>query len=171
MQTWYCVHTRPRSEAKALEHLQRQGFECLLPRIQRVAIRGGRRQSVIEALFPRYLFLRADADTTSLASVRSTRGAVDLVRTAGIPAVVPDQLIERLRADADGTGLIALPERRLVQGERVAITEGPLAGLQGIYAQAQSEHRALVLLEILGGTQSVALPNYVLEPLGTAKAA
>ena len=35
MQRWYCVHTKPRAEAQALEHLQRQGFECLLPRLQR----------------------------------------------------------------------------------------------------------------------------------------
>lgn len=171
MLRWYCVHTRPRAEAQALEHLQRQGFECFLPRLQRSVLRGGRRQTVVEALFPRYLFLRADADTTSLAPVRSTRGAVGLVRTAGEPAAVPDELIERLQADANADGLITLPERRLLPGERVAITDGPLAGLQGIYTQAQSEQRALVLLDILGGAQSVALPHYVLEPVGAAQAA
>lgn len=168
---WYCVHTRPRAEAQALEHLQRQGFDCFLPRLQRSVLRGGRRQTVVEALFPRYLFLRADADTTSLAPVRSTRGAVGLVRTAGEPAAVPHELIERLQADANADGLIKLPERRLLPGERVTITDGPLAGLQGIYTQAQGEQRALVLLDILGGAQSVALPHYVLEPVGPAQAA
>ena len=171
MQHWYCVHTKPRAEAQALEHLQRQGFECLLPRLQRTVLRNGRRQTVVEALFPRYLFLRADAEATSLAPVRSTKGAVGLVRTAGLPATVPDDFIERLQADANADGLITLPERRLLPGERVAITDGPLAGLQGIYTQAQGEQRALVLLELLGGAQSVALPNYVLEPVGPAQAA
>lgn len=171
MQRWYCVHTLPRAESRTLEHLQRQGFECFLPRLQRRLLRGGRRQTVVEALFPRYLFLRADAEVTSLAPVRSTRGAVGLVRTAGLPATVPDDFIERLRDDADVEGVIALPERRLLPGERVTITDGPLAGLQGIYTQAQSEQRALVLLEILGGAQTVALPNYVLEPVRQASAA
>lgn len=171
MQRWYCVHTKPRAEAQALEHLRRQGFECLLPRLQRTMLRNGRRQTVVEALFPRYLFLRADAEATSLAPVRSTKGAVGLVRTAGLPATVPDDFIERLQADANADGLITLPERRLLPGERVAITDGPLAGLQGIYTQAQGEQRALVLLELLGGAQSVALPNYVLEPVGPAQAA
>lgn len=171
MQHWYCVHTKPRAEAQALEHLRRQGFECLLPCLQRSALRNGRRQTVVEALFPRYLFLRADAEANSLAPVRSTKGAVGLVRTAGLPATVPDDFIERLQADANADGLITLPERRLLPGERVAITDGPLAGLQGIYTQAQGEQRALVLLEILGGVQSVALPNYVLEPVGPAQAA
>ena len=171
MLRWYCVHTRPRAEAQALEHLQRQGFDCLLPRLQRSVIRNGRRQMTVEALFPRYLFLRADADTTSLAPVRSTRGAIGLVRTAGLPATVPDELIERLRADANADGLITMPERRLLPGERVVITDGSLAGLQGIYTQAPSEQRALVLLEILGGAQSVALPIYLLEPARAAQAA
>lgn len=171
MQRWYCVHTKPRAEAQALAQLQRQGFECFLPRLHRSAMRGGRRRTVVEALFPRYLFLRADAEATSLAPVRSTRGAVGLVRTAGEPATVPEDFIEHLQADADAEGLITLPERRLMPGERVAITEGPLAGLQGIYSQAQSEQRALVLLDILGGAQSVALPHYVLEPIGQPEAA
>lgn len=170
MQRWYCVHTKPRAEAQALEHLQRQGFECLLPRLQRTVLLNGRRQTGVEALFPRYLFLRADAEATSLAPVRSTKGAVGLVRTAGLPATVPDEFIERLQADANADGLITLPERRLLPGERVAITDGPLAGLQGIYTQAQGEQRALVLLELLGGAQCVALPNYLLEPAGPAQA-
>lgn len=171
MQRWYCVHTLPRAESKALEHLQRQGYECFLPRLQRRLLRGGRRQNVLEALFPRYLFLRADAEITSLAPVRSTRGAVGLVRTAGLPATVPDDFIERLRDDADADGLIALPERRLLPGERVTITDGPLAGLQGIYTQTQSEQRALVLLEILGGVQTAVLPHSALEPVRQTRAA
>lgn len=171
MLLWYCVHTRPRAEAQALEHLQRQGFECLLPRLQRTAVRNGRRQVTVEALFPRYLFLRADAATTSLASVRSTRGAVDLVRTAGQPDVVPEEFINALLAQANSEGLLVQPEHRLLPGERVAITDGPLAGLQGVFDQAQGEHRAMVLLEFLGGRQSVTLPTYVLQPARTARAA
>lgn len=171
MLRWYCVHTRPRAEAQALEHLRRQGFDCFLPRLQRSLLRAGRRQTVVEALFPRYMFLHADADTTSLAPVRSTRGVVGLVRTAGEPAIVPNEFIEHLQADANANGLITLPERRLLPGDRVAITDGPLAGLQGIYTHAQSEQRALVLLDILGGAQSVAVPHDVLEPVGTAQAA
>ena len=149
MQQWYCVHTRPRAEAQALGHLQRQGFECLLPRLQRTVLRNGRRQTVVEALFPRYLFLRADAEATSLAPVRSTKGAVGLVRTAGLPATVPDEFIERLQADANADGLITLPERRLLPGERVAITDGPFAGIEAIYQTADAERRAFILLEIL----------------------
>jgi hypothetical protein len=29
---WYAVYTRPHAEARALEHLQRQGYHAYLPR-------------------------------------------------------------------------------------------------------------------------------------------
>lgn len=171
MQHWYCVQTKPQSEATARGNLQRQGFECLLPRLRRTVLRSGRRRTVLEPLFPRYLFLCADPDVTSLAPVRSTRGVVGLVRTAGLPATVPYEFIQSLRADVDSDGVITLPERRLHPGERITITDGPLAGLKGLYAKPQGDERALVLLEILGGTQGVTLPLYLLQPTGSACAA
>lgn len=171
MQRWYCVHTRPRAEAQALEHLQRQGFEVFLPRLARTVVRGGRRQAVREPLFPRYLFLRADADVTSLAPVRSTRGAVDLVRTAGVPACVPDEFMERLRAEADADGVITLPEPGFQPGETVTITDGPLAGLQGLVARADGEHRVSVLIELLGGRQELLLSRHALLAARIALAA
>ncbi|ODS62997.1 MAG: hypothetical protein ABS41_07440 [Arenimonas sp. SCN 70-307] len=173
MLRWYCVHTRPRAEAQALEHLRRQGFECFLPRLRRgvLRVRGGRRQVVTEALFPRYLFLCADADVTSLAPVRSTRGAVDLVRIAGQPACVPDDFIARLISDADGEGVITLPEPRFQPGERVTINDGPLVGLEALYARAEGEHRVIVLVELLGGAQEILLPRHVLKAAKVANAA
>lgn len=137
MQRWNCVCTQPRAEIVALEHLQRQVFECFLPRILRTLLRGGRRQSAVDALFPRYLFLRADVYATSVAPVRSTRGAVGLVRIAGEPAAVPDELSGRLRADADSDGVITLPDHSLQTGDVVMIIEGPLEGMKGVYAEGK----------------------------------
>ncbi len=171
MERWYCVHTRPRAEAQAREHLRRQGFEVLLPRLARTVLRAGRRQPLLEPLFPRYLFLRADAETNSLAPVRWSRGVVDLVRVAGVPATVPEGFIVRLAADADAEGVIVLPGPNFHPGERLLITEGPLAGLQGLYERAEGEHRVTLLIELLGGAQEVRLPRDALQPAGAACAA
>lgn len=171
MHHWYYAHAKPRAETQALVRLHQPGFPCFQPLLKRSLPCSGRRQTVVEALFPRYLFLRAYVEATSLAPVRSTRGAVGLVRTAGQPAPVPDDFIHRLQTDVNAEVLIMLAERRLLSGERVAITEGPLVGLQGIYTQAQSEQRALVLMEILSGAQIVAMPHYVPEPIVQCQAA
>lgn len=155
---WYCIHTKPRAEQQAFEHLQRQAFECFLPRIARTVIKAGRRQSVVEPLFPRYLFLRANTAHQSLAPIRSTRGALGVVRFANQPGEVPQDLIERLQHDAGHEGVITVPETTPKRGDTVTVLTGVFAGLRGLYAELCGQHRAIVLLQLLGGTQRVVLP-------------
>ena len=75
MHAWFAVVTKPRSEALAEEHLRRQGYECLLPRVRRVIRNAAGLKSRIESLFPNYLFLCADTELDSLAPVRSALNA------------------------------------------------------------------------------------------------
>lgn len=165
---WFCVHTKPRAESQALEHLQRQGFDCLLPRLRRPQRAAAVRRATSEPLFPRYLFLQADPARQSLAVVRSTRGALGLVRFGQQAAEVPEVLIERLRQDTGPDGLIA-PRTVLPRpGDTVSILDGAFAGLHGLYAQQHSEQRAIVLLQILGGEQRVILPIDALQRRGAA---
>lgn len=163
---WFCVHTKPRAEIRALEHLERQQFQCMLPRIRRVvpATRLRPRQSIVEPLFPRYLFLRADPVSQSLAPVRSTCGVVGLVRFAGEPARVADCIIARLFRDAGPSGVIVPPEPTFKPGDAVCIVAGPLSGLTGVYAQAQGRLRALVLLQMLGSPQRTWIDTDALQP-------
>lgn len=160
MESWFAVLTKSRSEAIAQEHLRRQGYDCLFPRLSRVlrTARGIERR--IESLFPRYVFLRADPDQCSLAPVRSTRGVAGLVRFAGEPARVPDAVIERIRqrmgAD-DGYVHLSAPE--YVPGQAVRVTEGPLMGWDGVFMAAEGADRVRLLLDLLGSPREVVLPR------------
>lgn len=167
---WYCVHTKSRAEHIALANLERQAFECFLPRLARTVIRARRRQRVLDPLFPGYLFLHADPAQANLAAVRSTRGALGLVRFTGEPAVVEAPLIERLRADADEAGIIAPEQPRPKAGDAITVLDGPFIGLRGIYSEARGEHRALVLLQLLGGAQPVVLAADAIETPAVASA-
>lgn len=160
MQSWFAVLTKPRAEAVAQEHLARQGYECLFPRVRRMLRNARGLEARIESLFPRYLFLRADPDTTSLAAVRSTRGAVGLVRFGGEPTRVPDAVVARIqsRIDADN-GFVRLDAPELVAGARVRITEGALSGLEGIFRCRESGDRVRLLLELLGSTRDIVVPR------------
>ena len=155
---WYCIQTKPRAETIALEHLQRQGFECLLPRLRLRRLIARRLVERIEPLFPRYLFLAADPTTQSLAPIRSTRGVLGLVRFANEPAEVPPALIARLRADADPTGILDDRRQQPQPGDRVLLLSGPLTGLHALYAQTDGADRAIVLLQILGRDQRLVVP-------------
>ncbi len=157
---WFAVTTKPRSEGLAFENLQRQGYACLWPRV-RSALRGpGGMRERVECLFPNYLFLHADPERESLAPVRSTRGALGLVRFGGQPARVPEGVIERIRAriDADD-GLVRLETPELAPGDRVRVRQGPLSGVEGIFMAESGNQRVRLLLDLLGSTREVLLPR------------
>lgn len=160
MEAWYAVITKPRAEATAAEHLGRQGYQCLFPRVKRILRGAGGLRPRIEALFPNYLFLCADADRVSLAPVRSTRGAIGLVRFGGQPAQVPAGVIERIRAHENlEDGLVRLAAPELVPGSRVCINQGPLGGFNGIFLGASGTDRVRLLLDLLGTAREVELPR------------
>ena len=88
MRYWYAVQTKPRQEAVAELHLQRQHFETYLPKILVRKHRRDKWTKVVEPLFPRYLFVRLDPDENSLSPVRSTKGVAGPVRFGRTAAAV-----------------------------------------------------------------------------------
>jgi transcriptional antiterminator RfaH len=153
---WYAVCCKPRQETVAEENLVRQGFEVYLPRIRIRHRRRGQWLEAVEALFPRYVFIRVDSQQRSMAPVRSTRGVVGLVRFGGQPAVVPDVVIEALLQREDSASGLHEDKRSLFSvGEAVKIVDGPLAGMEGVFNQQDGEKRVIVLLELLGKANKV----------------
>ena len=148
---WYAVCCKPRQETVAEENLLRQGYHVYLPRIRNTHRRRGQWVDTVEPLFPRYLFIRLDPNMRSTAPVRSTRGVSGLVRQGGLPAVVPEQVIEAImqRAEAD-TGLHRNDRPLFSAGEPIRLVEGPLAGMEGVFSEEDGEKRVIVLLELLG---------------------
>ena len=156
MDCWYGVCCKPRQEAVAEENLQRQGFHVYLPRIRITQRRRGQWVEVVEALFPRYLFIRIDPFRRSAAPVRSTRGVVGLVRFGREPAVVPDEVIDALLKREDSASGLHQDNRPLFcAGDPVKLVDGPLAGMEGVVAQEDGDKRVSVLLELLGKTNKI----------------
>lgn len=148
---WYAVCCKPRQEGIAEENLLRQGYRTYLPRICHTRRHKGQWVSKAEPLFPRYLFIRIDPTQRSIAPVRSTRGVCSMVRQGGIPAVVPETVIEAVMQRADAGSGLHRDERPLFHaGDPVRLVEGPLAGLEGLFNEADGEQRVIVLLELLG---------------------
>ncbi len=158
IECWYAVCCKPRQEAIAEENLLRQGFHVYLPRIRTRQRRRGQWIDTVEVLFPRYIFIRVDALRRSLVTVRSTRGAVGLVRFGGQPAVVPDAVMDALvRREDAGSGLHQDNRPLFHAGEAVKLVDGPLAGMEGIFTEQDGDKRVIVLLELLGKANKVTL--------------
>jgi len=164
MKAWYAVHTKPRREGEADEQLQRQGFETYLPLIQVRRLRRGKRQAVIEPLFPRYLFVHVDPDEKSIAPIRSTRGVSGMVKFGHALVPIPGDLVDYLMSCEDPELGCHRPGRVDFQpGDRVQILEGPLTGLDGIFETEKGEDRAMILVSILGRASSVGIALEALE--------
>ena len=157
---WYVIHTKPRQEQRALENLQRQGFEAWLPMIELEKVRRSRLTKVTEPMFSRYLFIRLDTTQTNWSPIRSTLGVSKLVSFGNVPAAVPDALINMLRESPPLT-----PQRLMNPGDEVQLVEGPLRGLRGIYQQHDGEARAMVLIELLSQPQTIQIELQALRPV------
>ena len=158
---WYVIQTKPQQEFRALENLQNQGFEVYLPIHGVEKLRRSQIQVKQEPLFSRYLFIRLDQILSNWGVIRSTRGVSQLLRF-GIesqPSVVDDQIILFLKTKLDDQNLT---KTLFTDQELVQVKMGPFTGLEGFYQKliqtSSGETRALLLIEVLGKLQRIAIP-------------
>lgn len=163
MRNWYLVYCKPRREELARVNLQRQGFETYLPLVRQPRRRLRRRFIQVEPLFPRYLFVHLDTVSDNWAPIRSTLGVSSLVRFGMEPAVVPQDLVQMIRARDDSTGVQDLPPEDFKPGDRLRIAEGPMMGYEGIFLARSSRERVLLLLDIVGKQAKVNVDAARLE--------
>ncbi len=161
--SWYLIYTKPRQEKLAQENLERQGYMTYLPLIRKKRKRRGKRITVIEAFFPRYLFISLNTTTDNWAPIRSTLGVANIVRFAQYPTVVSDSLISLLmsREDPD-TGLYD-EDFSYKSGDSIRITDGTLAGYEGFFKARSGEERVIVLLNVMGNQSAVKVDVDAIE--------
>ncbi|MFJ3044324.1 transcription/translation regulatory transformer protein RfaH [Herbaspirillum chlorophenolicum] len=154
---WYLVHTKPRQEACAQQNLERQGYKCYLPLLQKEKVRQGSLTIEDEALFPRYLFIRLDpgASGKSWAPIRSTKGVSRLVSFGSEPAKISDDLILAMQTQQQNSQ--QQPQRAFEAGQRVRLVTGVFSGIEGIFQEANGERRVMVLIEMLSNRVSIAV--------------
>jgi len=157
---WYAIHSKPRQEERALENLERQGFETWLPMLTVEKVRRGKLAKVVEPMFSRYLFIRLDTEQTNWSPIRSTLGVSKLVSFGNRPAIIEDTLIQALRQLPERE-----PERLFQPGQTVKFVAGPLRGLEGIYEQAVGELRAMVLVDLLSKHHRITTEMQHLMPV------
>ena len=153
---WYLIYTKPRQEKCALQNLEQQGYQCYLPLLPKEKLRQGAVALSEEPLFPRYLFIKLAQDfmAKSWSPIRSTKGVSRLVRFGAEPAKIDDALVDLLRAHE--ASVLSEPERLFNPGELVQLTEGPFAGIEGIYQMADGDRRVMVVIELM--SKKVAVP-------------
>jgi transcriptional antiterminator RfaH len=158
MKRWYVIHTLPKGEEKALQHLQQQGYEAFLPRFHKTRRHARKMEVVIAPLFPRYMFVRFDAENEPWLAINSTRGVAYLVRQKGCPMPVPMGVIEELMHRADVKEVVPLSSLELFEaGATLEILEGAFAGHTGTFEKMSDSERVQLLLNVLGREVKIAV--------------
>jgi transcriptional antiterminator RfaH len=165
MKYWYLIYTKPKSEQTAKEHLERQGYSIYLPMAVVRRKRRGRSVSVIEAMFPRYLFIQLSEQTDDWGPIRSTIGVSTLVRFGQIPVKIPNTLISSLCEREDSDGIQILPQKDHQKGDWVRIAEGPLEGYEGLFQCKTGKERAILLLQIVEKSVNVEVDTSQIETI------
>ena len=162
--SWYCVQTHARAEDKARFNLEAQGYEAYLPLVLKRLSHARRVHLGARPLFPRYLFVEADVETTQWRPIRSTFGVSNLVSFGETPAVVPDWMISELKQAENAEGLIAIGRRaQFEKGQQVEICGGALAGQAAVFDCVADHERVYVLLNLLNRQMRVRMPAAVIS--------
>jgi transcription antitermination factor NusG len=158
---WYAVYTSANHEKKAAGEISRRGFESFLP-VYRASRRWSDRRVELELpLFQSYVFVRlALCDRLKVLQVP---GVVRLVGFGGLPAPLPDDQMQALRAGLNGR-LRAEPHPFLAVGRRVRLRDGPLMGIQGILLRRKGKLRVVISIGLIQRALSVDVDVADVEP-------
>lgn len=147
---WYVMQSKPHKERQLCAYLEARGLEVFYPafRVEPVNPRSAK----VRPLFPRYLFVHLDLDEIGVSGLKWSPFAIGLVEFDGYAVPVPDGVIGTIRRQiqaieaAGGQSLAGMQP-----GDRVRITDGPLAGYEALFdMRLRGSDRVQVLLEMLG---------------------
>ena len=157
------MRSEPNREFFAEANLRRTKFEVYCPRYERLISHARKKVLVLRPLFPNYLFVRSAAGLVGLGDVKRTPGVSTLAARNLQSAVVPDAIIDALRAREDGYGKVQLGADRFHVDEAVRLSRGPFAEIEAVFAEKHDERRCRILLSMLGKQHSVIVLSDVLE--------
>lgn len=156
---WYVIYTQPRKESVAAQNLINQGFNVYLPCYRKRCSHARRIYTSNTPLFPGYLFIRMDPATQRWRSINGTIGVCYLLTEGPDPIALPDGVVEMIRAqEEDGFVKIAAPS--FEKGQRICVTEGPLADLEGVFDCVDDNQRVVLLLNLMGRMVRACLPGH-----------
>lgn len=148
---WYLVRTKPGKERWVRDQLSGSLPEVFLPFLRARVPRWGKLGWSVVPLFPCYVFARCDL-RGSYFDIKYSTGVAGLVSAGSEPLTVASEIVEGIRERAVD-GVVEIPQRPFMPGERVMVTEGPFYGIEAVFERYLSgEQRVAILLNAAGPT-------------------
>jgi len=153
---WYVLWTRSHFEQQVHNQLAAKGFDLFLPMMAVWSRRNGVRHRASVPMFPGYLFFHHTMDSKSYIELRKARGLVKILGESWDHlAAVPESEIMAIQR-VHGAGVSVQPYPYLREGQRVRITEGLLAGAEGILLRTK-QNKGLFVVSVNLLQRSVAV--------------
>lgn len=94
---WLIVRTEGGREQTAAAHLIGRRFGVYLPHFKETLVVRGRKMERTRMLFPGYLFVFVWGASQHVRRILAVPGVIEVMMIGGRPAIVPDDLIDRIR--------------------------------------------------------------------------
>ena len=127
----------------------KKNIEVFLPKIKKLSARKDRKIFIEVPMFPGYLFVKSNFSPEHRIKILKTTGAVDFIGTKAGAVPVKNETIESLI-------LLSLSKEEIFtdkgfkKGQLVIITQGPLAGVKGVFEKGAGKAKIIVQIDILG---------------------
>lgn len=164
---WYVVHTHSNYEHKAKRSLEErikaynveEYFSGILVPSEQLKKAGqGKKKSPARKYFPGYILVRMALTDKTWHVVMSTPKVTGFVGGKTSPATIPDEEVEKLRAQLE-EGMEAQTLRCEFQvGDEVVVNEGPFQNFSGVVDDCKPDKgKVRVLVSIFGRSTPVEL--------------
>lgn len=162
---WYAIHTYSGYEDNVARNLKQRieslGFEgkifnVLVPKEKKIRIKGGKRETIEEKIYPGYVLVEMVVDDASWYVVRNTPNVTGFIGAGTVPTPLANSEVEILMKRMG----VEEPKYKIdvVVGDRVKITDGPFKEFDGKVAEVDAERgRLKVLVTIFGRETPVEL--------------
>ncbi len=153
---WYVIYVKARHEKRAYASLTERGIEAYLPMREEVHQWSDRKKRVTVPLFSCYVFVRTVP--REFQKVYLTEGFVRFVSANGMPSVVRDDELEKVRRLTEEYPADIEVLEGDYAGREAEIASGPLAGLRGKIVELVDGKRFVVMIEGLNKLLRVKVP-------------
>lgn len=162
---WYIVHTYSGHENKVaktlMQRVQAMGFEstiydALVPTRDTIRVRGGKKETIKEKIFPGYILVNMDLSDEAWVLVRTTPGVTSFVGAQNKPTPIRDDEVQAIVAFVGQKDPVY--KAQFSMGEAVKITDGPFSDFLGtVESIDEAKGKIKVLVSIFGRETPVEL--------------
>ncbi len=165
MNNWHAIYVKSRTEKKVVDLLINNSIDAYLPILKTMRQWSDRKKMIEMPLFNGYVFVNINPKQKD--DVLHTNGVVGFVKHCGQMAVVRDIEIQQLKQLIDLGYIVDANQikQKITTGDKIKITSGLLKNLEGYVLNDSNGKYMEVVLETIGQSIKVKLPQELLMQL------